>query len=158
MSKQEAWIFDIDGTLFNPAHRMHLLDVDKTDTQNESIDWPRFNSLHVGDSPYLDTHKLLVRLRTMGDVIIFMTARQDQNQETTLQQLIDYGLYEEHNCILLMRKGDDFRSDLEVKRDLYFDSVDKHFEVLGVIEDREKVVEMWRTVGLTCYQPRPSPY
>ena len=54
---------------------------------------------------------------------------------------------------LLMRKDGDNRPDQIVKRELYERHVVGLYEVEGVLDDRAKVVRMWRDeLGLTCLQ------
>jgi hypothetical protein len=53
---------------------------------------------------------------------------------------------------LFMRGDDDYRPDEIVKRELYEENVLGNYDVVGVIDDRSKVVKMWRELGLTCLQ------
>lgn len=54
--------------------------------------------------------------------------------------------------MLFMRKDGDFRPDWEVKKEIYEKELKDKYEILGVFEDRTQVVQMWRSLGLTCYQ------
>lgn len=47
--------------------------------------------------------------------------------------------------------GDDHRSDEIVKKEM-LDDIEKRFNVIGVFDDRDRVVSMWRENGLQCYQ------
>lgn len=44
------------------------------------------------------------------------------------------------------------RPDDDVKYDMFYREVAHRFNVLYVIDDRDKVVKMWRDIGLTCAQ------
>jgi len=57
-----------------------------------------------------------------------------------------------------MRKADDYRKDDEVKYEMYKEHVeDTHF-IHYVLDDRNQVVDMWRKVGLTCFQVAPGDF
>ena len=49
-----------------------------------------------------------------------------------------------------MRADDDYRADNVVKRELFENHVLGNYDVIGVIDDRASVVEMWRDMGFTC--------
>ncbi len=53
---------------------------------------------------------------------------------------------------LFMREVGDQRSDDVVKHELFWNFVVPGHDVLYVIDDRNKVVEMWRAIGLVCAQ------
>lgn len=155
-NKPVAFIVDLDGTLFDPSHRQNeLVDFDAVTNRDEM--WDKFNSRHVDDRPYDDTLSLLYMLKKSA-TLIFVTARSSKFKGTTRSQLIKYLLGRENDLELFMRAEGDRNSDADVKRDIYFNEIEKRYNVLGVFEDRETVVQMWRGIGLTCYQPRPSPY
>ncbi|MCU1490836.1 MAG: polynucleotide 5-hydroxyl-kinase [Acidimicrobiaceae bacterium] len=54
--------------------------------------------------------------------------------------------------LLLMRRNHDNRADDIVKRELYDAHIRGHYEVELVLDDRDRVVKMWRALGLTCLQ------
>ncbi len=58
--------------------------------------------------------------------------------------------------ISCLRKDNDRRSDTEVKRELLA-TLDKS-KILFVVEDRSRVVEMWRSEGLVCLQCAPGEF
>ena len=54
---------------------------------------------------------------------------------------------------MLMRAEGDFRPDEQVKRELYETRVLPAFgHATYVLDDRDKVVRMWRSLGLTVLQ------
>jgi hypothetical protein len=58
-----------------------------------------------------------------------------------------------------MRRDGDTRPDQVIKRELFKRRVQGLFEVEGVIDDRSKVVRMWREqLGLTCLQVAPGDF
>ncbi len=56
----------------------------------------------------------------------------------------------------LLRRDEDFRSDTIIKREILQD-IDKS-KILFVVEDRNRVVNMWRAEGLICLQPAPGEF
>ncbi len=59
---------------------------------------------------------------------------------------------------LLMRADNDYRSDEIIKEELYFNSINPRFDVVGVLDDRDRVVQMWRRIGLACLQVAPGDF
>jgi hypothetical protein len=57
---------------------------------------------------------------------------------------------------LILRKDRDRRSDTVVKREMLA-GIDKS-KILFVVEDRSRVVEMWRSEGLVCLQCAPGEF
>ena len=51
-----------------------------------------------------------------------------------------------------MRKTGDNRKDAIVKREIYETHIKDKYQVDYVLYDRNQVVEMWRSLGLTCLQ------
>ena len=53
---------------------------------------------------------------------------------------------------LFMRSDKDYRDDTVVKREIFEQKIKPFYEVLFAIDDRAKVVKMWREAGLVCLQ------
>ena len=51
-----------------------------------------------------------------------------------------------------MRPAGDRRRDSIVKAELFDRKVRDEYRVLVVLDDRKQVVDMWRSLGLTCLQ------
>jgi hypothetical protein len=51
-----------------------------------------------------------------------------------------------------MREAGDHRPDWIVKKEIYNNLISKEFDVKLVFDDRQQVVDMWRSIGLTCFQ------
>lgn len=83
-----------------------------------------------------------------GSQIIFVTARDDKYEEQTRKFLDSYfNKYDLH-----MRKTGDTRKDAIVKKEIFLNEIYPHFFVWLVLEDRKQVVDMWRSLGLNCFQ------
>jgi len=60
---------------------------------------------------------------------------------------------------LLMRSDGDNRPDEIVKHEIYLNKIEGVYDVQFVVDDRNRVVKMWRNVlGLTCLQVRDGDY
>ena len=55
-----------------------------------------------------------------------------------------------------LRADGDMRSDVKAKREM-LKGIDRN-KILFVVEDRSRVVEMWRSEGLTCLQCAPGDF
>lgn len=80
---------------------------------------------------------------------IFVSGREDKYKDPTLKFFkknnIQYkGLY--------MRKTGDNRKDSIIKEEIYNEYIKDNYNVLFVLDDRNQVVELWRRLGLTCFQ------
>jgi hypothetical protein len=53
---------------------------------------------------------------------------------------------------LFMRPTGDDRPDDELKQTIYEEHIAPLYSVIGILDDREKVVRMWRRLGLVCFQ------
>jgi len=85
--------------------------------------------------------------------IIFLSGRQEKDREPTEKFLEKHRL---NRYPLFMRTTDDFRNDTIIKKELYEENVKGNYEILFVLDDRNSekcpVVDMWRELGLTCFQ------
>lgn len=59
---------------------------------------------------------------------------------------------------LFMRADGDGRKDAVVKRELFDKHVRHEYNVVAVLDDRQQVVDMWRSLGLTCLQVAPGDF
>lgn len=128
-SLPHAIICDLDGTLalHNGRSPYDTEDCD-TDLLNETV----FNILM----------KCAVR-------ILFVTGREEKWREKTTAWLkLNFGGFNE----LWMRPTGDFREDSLIKQEIYDAHIRGHYNVDFVLDDRNRVVDMWRRNGLTCLQ------
>jgi len=146
-SNSEIILFDLDGTLVNIDHRMHLY---------HQQDWDNFNKLCVDDSP-IGTTISICNTISAGRRVEVWTARNEVARELTEQQLDNLGICYHQ---LQMRPTGDTRPDCELKRSWYLERkrVDPNFAIVAVFEDRQTVVDMWRSLGITCYQVAPGDF
>lgn len=136
-------VFDLDGTLANIDHRLHHI-------YKKPKDWDSFfKDIHL-DLPKKPIVDLCQALRTGGHVIYIFSGRSDICKAETVNWLLDNGIDYD---MLMMRKAGDRRDDVEVKKDmLNILRAIENTEPDLVIEDRQRVVDFWRSEGLTCLQ------
>lgn len=84
-----------------------------------------------------------------GIAILYCSGREDSCREETEQWLKDTGLA---FGPVFMRKAGDRRRDSIVKLELFDTHIRDHYNVRAVLDDRNQVVDMWRSIGLTCCQ------
>jgi predicted kinase len=131
--RPEAWICDLDGTLAIKGDR----------------------DIYDGSKVYLDTvnqpvaEMLYAMHEYMESTIIYLSGRDEKYRAVTEQWL-------HAKCLprgpLFMRPEGDRRDDAVVKNELFEKHVGPHYNVIGVFDDRRRVVEMWRAKGLFCAQ------
>lgn len=137
-------IFDIDGTLSDPSHRLHFVTGGRKD-------WPAFFDA-MGDDPVNEPIRWLATVMDdIGLSVILTSGRPDSHRLVTEEWLLEHGI-PFHG--LYMRAAGDYRADNVVKSQILDGILADGYEVKLVIDDRQSVVDMWRERGLTCLQCR----
>lgn len=144
-------IFDIDGTLSDPSHRIHWV-------RHKPKNWPAFNRSMCNDLPNTDIIWMLKTFHTAGCTILIATGRGEENRTVTETWLRDVagvnGLYSK----LYMRPVSDYRSDDIVKSDILDQMCTDGFMPTMVVDDRNQVVNMFRSRGLRVLQVNPGDF
>lgn len=121
-------------------------------------------ALHNGRSPYdyskvtedllnLPVASVVELYRETGYEILFTSGRPDScRTDTKLWIKRHFGWREGHQYRLFMRNAGDSRRDNVVKKELFDRHIRHSYQVEFVLDDRNQVVEMWRSLGLTCLQ------
>lgn len=136
-------IIDLDGTLCNVQHRLHHI-------KQEPPDWPAFFDACTDDTPNPAVVALYDMARDAGVAIVYVSGRPETHREPTEAWLEQRSV--DGHMLLLMRPAGDYRPDEVVKRELYEAHVAGQYDVLFTVDDRNSVVQMWRSRGLTCFQ------
>lgn len=85
----------------------------------------------------------------MAKKVILVSGRNGKYREQTERWLETNGIkYSE----LIMRDKDDMRKDVLVKQEMYENHIRGQYNVLFVLDDRNQVVEFWRSQGIVCLQ------
>ncbi len=111
-------------------------------------------SLCANDLPNKPVLEIIKRFVTTH-TIIFVSGREDTYSLQTQAWIKKYFALP---CVLIMRKARDNRKDFIVKSEIYNDHIRNKFFVEFVLDDRDQVVELWRSNGLTCLQVAPGAF
>lgn len=133
--KNNAIICDLDGTLALLGERSPY---DASRALEDSLNFPVSNILEVY------THQNLYSV----DVIL-ISGREDKHRSQTEEWLKKHQIVYKQ---LFLRPTGDRRPDTVVKKEIYEREIKDKYDVLFVLEDRDKVVRMWRDEGLACLQ------
>ena len=148
---KSLYIFDIDGTLADCANRLHWI-------EEEPKDYKTFYAMCTYDTPIVDMLELARTLQASGADIWYFTGRSEECRDRTTMWLRRHGLYPKSEE-LMMRPTGCYDKDDVLKEDMYramFD--DDKDRITCVFEDRQRVVDMWRSCGVRCLQVSSGNY
>lgn len=135
-------VVDLDGTLADLSHRLPLIKGDKKQ-------WDEFYSLVGRDSVNIWCSTLMRAMRREGFNVVVVSARPMTVFDATHDWLnrggVQYG-----NLYLLRKDEKDHTPDVELKRN-WLKAYGKE-NILFAVDDRQRVVDMWREEGVTCLQ------
>lgn len=151
-------IFDIDGTLADLTHRLHLV---KCQPKN----WDAFfASVHQDQpiEPVVMIQQLILTgidqwatSRRIRPKMILCSGRSEVTREATEQWLLDNEIFYD---ALYMRKAKDTRADDIVKKEMLDQIIADGYDPVIAFDDRDRVVKMWRDNGLICCQVAPGKF
>lgn len=150
---QPLYIFDLDGTLALVEHRRPILDL-KDDPQR----WKKFYEACVDDLPNMSVINTLWLLARMMDIEVRVwSGRSNSVRRQTQDWLIKHVRLPAVAHSIQMREEGDFTPDEVLKRKWYdaLPETDRS-RLVAVFDDRDKVVAMWRDLGVTCFQVAPG--
>jgi len=101
------------------------------------------------DNPRQNVINLVLALKKTGLHIVFMSGRDGVAFGDTYDWLTEHGSPFPH---LLMRKKGDSRPDAVIKEEIFWKDVAPNHNVLYCIDDRNQMVDAWRSIGLECLQ------
>jgi hypothetical protein len=139
---RKSVIVDIDGT---------VADIGKGQPGRRSpYDWRRVGE----DTPIAPIVELVRILRVAGHQIVFVSGRDEVCRLVTQHWLIEHGVSVGFGACpgcdrLYMRPAGDFRPDEQIKAEIFKRDIEPAWDVAYVLDDRSKVVRMWRDLGLT---------
>ena len=163
-------IFDLDGTLANIDVRR-----DKSLKPNGKLDWDIFaspTSVMDWDTPNKPVVKMAQLFHNDGFRIVIFSGRNDRSFHATRDWL------KIHNVPfdLLVMRPDKFKDDSwpvadgnpatfdmsfmpdEILKKKMLDTFVDFDDVFLVVDDRDKVVKMWRDLGLNTFQVAPGDF
>ena len=143
-----AIICDLDGTwaLFNSIGKNGKATIKHPKVHVRS---PYDASKCEADAPNEPVVAVVEAFYKNGYKILFCSGREDCYRTQSESHIkknsdIDYQLF--------MRQTGDQRKDSIIKQELYDKNIKGKYNVFFVLDDRNQVVEFWRSIGLTCFQ------
>jgi hypothetical protein len=141
------FIFDLDGTLALTEHRQHLLLGGLPDK------WRAFYAACDRDPPNRPLIAVLNALLHDGYRVEIWSGRSDEVRDKTEAWLRLHIPQLSTTNSLRMRKEGDHRPDTELKIEWWnLLMPETQLSCIAVFEDRMRMVEMWRALGVPCYQ------
>lgn len=138
--KLKAIIVDLDGTL---AHR-------------NGREWYEYCRCIEDDVDIFIKNMVLLYKENGADVIV-VTGRPERDSKRGKCNIKQYSeKWLEFNNIpydkIYTRSEGDYRPDEVIKKEIYEKYIKRYYDVEVVLDDRSKVVKMWREQGLKCLQ------
>jgi FMN phosphatase YigB (HAD superfamily) len=160
-------IFDLDGTLSDHSPRLGLIDHSAPDS---AAKWDEYTRAAIHDKPIQPiVHLLRILYDARGYRIEIWTGRNESVRKEAIEWLDtqvflpwrDFWKTPEHPRFVrlrMRRAGDHVTSDPDLKEGWYEEVLRCGDRVDFVIEDRQRVVEMWRRRRVMCLQPAEGNY
>lgn len=154
---KSLFVFDLDGTIADLSHRLPLIRVcspsqllDASEkAEGFKPDWPAFFDACDQDKPIRWVINLAQMVRPFGDILI-LSGRSDRTQVKTRAWLIQHGVPYD---FLEMRPDGNHEPDEILKLRMLERFIGQcDFEVQFIVDDRQKVVDMWRRNGFNVLQ------
>ena len=141
-------IFDLDGTLALIDKRRAI-----STKPNGKLDWdiffdPNNISLDEPNTPVIKTAQLF---HSQGFTIVIFSGRSKATKDATRAWLNEHDVPFD---VLKMRPTSDewhYLADNKLKQH-WLDDLQIKDDIFAVFDDRQQVVDMWRSNGLTCFQ------
>lgn len=169
MGGEKIFIFDLDGTLADDRHRsyhLHPVHEEFCDgNENSSYswregvcadcgvkrDWDSYFALAGDDLPRPSVIQVCRDLARWHKIYIF-SGRSETTADVTRAWLRKYDVHYDK----LRLRGKDDRTQDDVMKLLWAEEMKISQDVIGVFEDRQRVVDAWRAAGYTCFQVAPG--
>jgi phosphoglycolate phosphatase-like HAD superfamily hydrolase len=135
-----VYVFDLDGTICNTSHRKQYV-------QTKPKNWDAWNAGLVNDKPNNAVIEVLHSLFHMGFGILLVSGRSEDYREQTKEWLEKYDVFYDE---LYMRKSKDLRAD-DIIKDEIADVLQNNYNIMGVFDDRKRVVDMWIKRGIFVF-------
>jgi predicted kinase len=113
---------------------------------------PYDTSRYHEDTPNAPVVAIVQNAATLGHRIVFCSGRSEEFRAVTEEWLNRHVLLRSSGWELHMRPAGDVRNDAVVKLELFDQHVRSRFRVAYVLDDRDRVVRAWRSIGLTVLQ------
>jgi hypothetical protein len=129
----KAIVVDVDGTVAKMKGR-------------SPYEWNRVGE----DAPVADVIEIISALRRSGVKLVFLSGR-DGSCRLETQAWFDKFIPVPYDGFYMRPAGNN-EKDSVVKLRLFDSHIRDFYNVISVFDDRDQVVEMWRSIGLTVMQ------
>lgn len=157
------WVIcDIDGVLANCTWRDHVAREAKAeqDRVRRNELWQQFHEMSLMDQSHPVERETVQLLVAAGMQVVYITGRPDSVRTITRQWLQLEGL--PHEAPLLMRPHGVYSPTHEYKQRMLSVALQQFIQpedqIHCVFEDHDGCVAMYRSHGLTVFQPRSNQY
>jgi predicted kinase len=139
------------------APRAIVVDIDGTVALHGDRN-PYDTSRYDEDQPNPAVIETVGMAAAAGYALIFCSGRSAEFRDVTERWIervlsLPFGSY-----ALFMRPAGDTRNDAIIKLELFDQYIRNSHDVRWVLDDRDRVVEAWRSIGLTVYQVAPGDF
>jgi predicted kinase len=132
-------IFDIDGTLACVGDRSPY------DAKSCALDLP--NKSIIALNEFINV--AIIEGFKSDTKVFLLSGRKEEAREETEKWMKVHGVQFDK---LFMRDTEDNRKDSIIKKELFEKHIKDQYNVLFIVDDRDQVVEMWRSIGITVLQ------
>lgn len=137
--KQKAIIVDIDGTVCEKHEGRGI------------YEWRKL----LDDHPVPHVIETVNLYREAGYKILFVTGR-DGICFRLCEKWLEKNIGDFRD--LFTREVNDRRPDDVVKKEIYEEQIEPFYDVRLALDDRDRVVKLWRSLGIPCYQVKEEEY
>ena len=148
------YIFDLDGTLCNIDHRLHHLEKSRWDLFFEACvdDEPVPDVINLFNDLVRDFHRVEI-WSGRSDAVIRQTHEWLDKHLLQDMDIVDVDLKgAPSNYLTRMRQDGDFTPDDQLKKSWMKNHLKTGPKPTMIFDDRQRVVDMWREMGITCAQ------
>lgn len=142
LNEADTVLCDIDGTIADLNHRRVYL-------SSKPKNYMAFKSKIMEDTPIQHIINTLKQFKSQGYKIVLCSGRGD-DQRTQTEQWLE--IHKVPWDAMFMRAEKDYRVDDIIKEELFDRILAAGYKPLLVLDDRDRVVSMWRRRGLLCVQ------
>jgi hypothetical protein len=107
------------------------------------------------DQPNVPVIEMAKTLKAQGHSVVIFSGRDAISRKETIAWLNQFGVPFD---VLKMRPEGSFTPDDVLKQDWLDQLFPDKSDILCIFDDRDKVVKMWRSNGIACFQVAPGDF
>jgi hypothetical protein len=126
----------------------------------DSQRWDKFYAACVDDTPVVPVlNTLWLMARSLDVEVRIWSGRSEAVRRETEAWLMKHLRMPSVVSTLVMRKANDYTPDEVLKKAWYYALPESDRKrLVAVFDDRAKVVDMWRGIGVACFQVAPGDF